>query len=1508
MPLDERGVDVLRMTTSLIDYLADLTDAANRNPVRDITAGTRLAPDLVLWLDEFPPGVALDAEAEQTLLQLPAVRVEPPPTVPEQLVDWVDAADVRSADGPEPKLRPAGNASSSDEDEQEQQIARLQPSFDRWLQRWRAWAAQEPRRRHLRRFYEHLENAAKKIEQLDDEYEFVLATGLVTWQAPDGREIRRHLLTEQIIPALDRTGVISLGRLGGRRRLEDRELFENLEEYRPSRAQAHKTALRESDDPLLTELTASALRDWLALAIDVAWEERASRPIQSSTPTSDLIFSPSPALLLRPRTKTQLSEAYQQIAAELRAPDAEVPVALAQLVVDTERQERETWLDARGATRGNVLGDDPLFPLPANAEQTRVIELLRSETGVVVQGPPGTGKTHTIANLISALLARGQRVLVTSQKDQALRVLREKIPPDLRKLCVLLTGGSRDASAELLKGLDALSAGFALTDERELSSRARVYSAERDILRTESATLNERIRMLRSVELLEHPPVTPGYSSELYRGTLAEIVQETREAFHQHGWIPAVPIGGRDIPPLGPADFAELRRLLASRTPDRTRRAEQVIPDLSLFPSPGDLAGLVHAERNAFDANSESETAVSRQLAALDSDRLGRLESLWQEAWSAFQAAGLDVGDPAAQRAWVWQAARDLLGDKNHGIWGQLWAVRTEPNRLLAALQNLDVGTVVDFRENITPGSLGTARNWLNVAKPLLEYYRGGGKLRRRMPVKAQKGAQPLLDAVRVDGGPPGNEAQLLAAMHRIDAEVSALQLARRWVDLGVPVRATSAVTVLSELADHGAALEAVQRLHEAQQTVIATLAEARIALNVSTPEWLFDAFQAVPAARKRHEYAAAKRQIDLVHAQLTAVAADQSTCLELGTVIAAVSARDPEAYARGLDELRKAQDEQVAEQRCRSLERTLGAIHPNLLRLLERDPDNAEWSNRDLRAAWAWSLADQYVTTQRNADEERRLMAEFDATEDRLKQVTIWLAAIEATRECLRRLTEDQQRALNTYRSHMNKIGAGTGRKTAEFRRAARAAMDKAQGAVPAWVVPLPQLLDNIRPDRDRFDVVIVDEASQVSIEHLYLLWMAPRVIVVGDEKQCTPAASGLGQLDVVFARNDEHLADIAPDIRRVITPKSNLYDVLSARAGKGALVRLREHFRCVPEIITWSSSQFYDDGTGGSALIPLRERKGDSLAPLKVTKVDGATVEGRESRKRNAVEAREIVATLVACLDDPAYTGKSFGVVVLQNVPSHIQLLDHLISESVPVEVRQERGIRVGTAPNFQGDERDVIFLSMVVASTPHVATAEVYRQAYNVAASRAKDQLWLFTSVGLADLRPRDLRTSLLSYMLEPPSVFGCSPTLDEVSESVPTDPFESRFEQRVFREIKKLGYHVVPQYPVGRRTLDLVVAGAGGRIAVECDGHAWHAGIDEQINDARRDRELARMGWRTVRIRESEFTYDPKRELAPLWKALADRGIKPEEHLEDQGAAWTPVALEDEVETLEESSLA
>jgi very-short-patch-repair endonuclease len=161
----------------------------------------------------------------------------------------------------------------------------------------------------------------------------------------------------------------------------------------------------------------------------------------------------------------------------------------------------------------------------------------------------------------------------------------------------------------------------------------------------------------------------------------------------------------------------------------------------------------------------------------------------------------------------------------------------------------------------------------------------------------------------------------------------------------------------------------------------------------------------------------------------------------------------------------------------------------------------------------------------------------------------------------------------------------------------------------------------------------------------------------------------------------------------------------------------------------------------------------------------------------------------------------------------------------------------------------------------------------------------------------LQPDDLRASLLGYMQEPPSIYGASPALDEVSDTSPCTPFESLLEQRVFREIRGRGYHVVPQYQLGSRRLDLVVVGDGARVAVECDGHHYHTSPDQVASDARRDRELNRMKWKVIRIRESEFEFDRARELAPLWAELDARGITPSDGTGQRRTAWSPMPLED-----------
>jgi hypothetical protein len=85
-----------------------------------------------------------------------------------------------------------------------------------------------------------------------------------------------------------------------------------------------------------------------------------------------------------------------------------------------------------------------------------IIEQLERADGVAVQGPPGTGKTHTIANIVCHFLATGRKVLVTSKGEQALEVLKSKIPAEVQPLTVALLAGDREGMRQFQSSIEAI--------------------------------------------------------------------------------------------------------------------------------------------------------------------------------------------------------------------------------------------------------------------------------------------------------------------------------------------------------------------------------------------------------------------------------------------------------------------------------------------------------------------------------------------------------------------------------------------------------------------------------------------------------------------------------------------------------------------------------------------------------------------------------------------------------------------------------------------------------------------------------------------------------------------------------------------------------------------------------------------------------------------------------------------------------------------------------------------
>jgi very-short-patch-repair endonuclease len=506
-------------------------------------------------------------------------------------------------------------------------------------------------------------------------------------------------------------------------------------------------------------------------------------------------------------------------------------------------------------------------------------------------------------------------------------------------------------------------------------------------------------------------------------------------------------------------------------------------------------------------------------------------------------------------------------------------------------------------------------------------------------------------------------------------------------------------------------------------------------------------------------------------------------------------------------------------------------------------------------------------------------------------------LAALKAWQAFFERLDAKTEQNLTAWTKAISRIGKGTGKYAYRHRRTARHYLMACIPKIPAWIMPLHKLWETTDPTPGVFDTVIVDEASQAGIEALALLLLAKRIIVVGDDKQNSPEAVGILEDDIARLARD-HLRQFR--FRDEFRPDTSLYD--HAERVFGNVISLREHFRCVPEIIRFSNELCYTD----APLIPLRQPPPSRLPPLRAKFVSGGACEGGGQRILNRAEAEAIVERIRACCEDEAYEGKTIGVIVLQG-HAQAELIEKKLAEVLEPKVREERKLRCGVPATFQGDQRDVVFLSLVVAPNhPFRALTEFEAQRrFNVAMSRARDQVWLFHSVQLHDLSRDDLRWRLLNFFYSPgqEALGALYAELDRLEREAKQpyrqpgeqpDPYESWFEVDVALELLRRNYRVRPQVEVAGYRIDLVVEGLANRLAIECDGEAWH-GPERFEQDMVRQRQLERAGWTFARIRESEFYADRDGALRRILEACDQLGIRPvgeeEREIHQQEAATT-----------------
>ncbi|MFD7847001.1 AAA domain-containing protein [Nocardia sp. NPDC059764] len=1417
----------------------------------------------VLWVADLPEHPAVtyqEAEPGKPFLMVQKVTIGSAPEPEIELRRWLETGWGKPET--EPALRTT-RAGQSGETLRLDDHPEIRTAFADWLPDWREWAEQARPKLPVRRLYQTMYEMYTRYDGATETLEAVLALGFLAWRHGDVGTVRRHVLTMPVVLGFDSDyGAISVS-IDPAVTGYTAELQEILEPSQMSAAGDLQRAENEARDghidPFDRENVGALVRMFInCINPDAVYAD----DIRPGTAVAHPTATYAPAVILRKRGNRGMVTALRTIARTIRA-TGELPSGIHNLV-DPDFEPAPSPTAGDGAIVRD--GADLFLPLQLNDIQLRILEHVDKHAHTLVQGPPGTGKTHTAAALITHLLAQGKRVLITAHTDRALHEVRAKLPEEIKPLSVAVVGDSRQELEDLKASVNQIS--HAAAEHDPAAGRAAVAATDRAIaeLRERRASIQQKLLSLRERDVSTH-------SVGGYTGTIADIALHWRAQRPRFDWIAElVDTEAQPASPVVGALLTEWRNLLLdNRLADPDVAAPELVGATAL--PPVELFGQWCA--------AEQQAAQRRhRYTQFDGDpAAARISQLSPPERNEVHALLGEISDRVRNlrhrpEPWAATALTDIHGGRLFEWHGRAVAVADllgHADAVIAALGYTTVHVSVD-----DPASL------LDLAENLKSHIEIHGELKVHPDGRPKTGfttarvvklADPLFDSVRIDGRIPTTIEQLTNFLNAQRGERLADQLDMAWpAPVSGPgllrdrvARHRAAHTLLTQLLEYASRLDyAATRLTE---------------LGLPVPDWgdpigIHSAREAFDAVEAREALERSTVPLAELARRLAALRDDPRATDNLHRLAEAALERDAPAYQLAHERLAELSHLRRSLARRNEIDSDLSDL-PALRTAIAADPADPAWVARLERfdEAWRWAAVGQWLAAN-NLGGVNELCRDLDDIEAELRRHAAARAATTAWDLAVGRLTNRARADLQHYAQLVKSLGRGTGQYADRKRAEIQQALGNCRSSVPVWIMPIYRVVEQFSVTADMFDVVVVDEASQAGVEAVFLQYLAPRIVVIGDDKQVSPSAVGVDESELErlagqYLHDDRYLSSWR-------NPKRSLFDDAIMRYPKR--LTLVEHRRCVPEIIEFSNKIAYEPQ--GVRLVPVRRYGSDRLDPVRTVYVpDGHEV----SRGVNPAEADLIVDRIEQCLADSRYDGKSFGVISLLGSAQAKHIAQKLVTRVGPEEM-QRRDLHCGDAADFQGAERDVIFLSLVAAPGPDrrlpAQTQDGAVQRYNVAVSRARDQLWLFHSMTLDRLsNSADMRLQLLEYCLgvEKSSGIDAEPP-QRFPDDYPVEPFESLFEQQVYNGIVDRGYQISPHHTETGYDIDVVVSGGGGQLAVQCDSDHWH-GPDQYRDDLARQRDLERCGWPFHRIRLADFIVDPEACLDELVALLERHGIYP-----------------------------
>jgi very-short-patch-repair endonuclease/arginyl-tRNA--protein-N-Asp/Glu arginylyltransferase len=453
-------------------------------------------------------------------------------------------------------------------------------------------------------------------------------------------------------------------------------------------------------------------------------------------------------------------------------------------------------------------------------------------------------------------------------------------------------------------------------------------------------------------------------------------------------------------------------------------------------------------------------------------------------------------------------------------------------------------------------------------------------------------------------------------------------------------------------------------------------------------------------------------------------------------------------------------------------------------------------------------------------------------------------------------RLDDSSKKILVSFKTSVGLLSRTSDGKSASALKAEQQKMfSSVLNFLPAWAVTSLSVRGRVPFSPAMFDLVVIDEASQCDIASaLPLLYRAKRAVIIGDPLQLRHVASIDGSTDRMLL--DQH--GLMNKLEWSYSAQS-LFDLATTVRSENSTIVLRDHHRSDAEIIGYSNSAFYE----GQLRVATKH---DSLRRPKdmATAVRWIEKQGTGYRPANgSVLCREEGIAVVEEIERLANQGYEGTIGVVTPFAPQAKYISDLVKQKDNLKqflINSE--FHVSTAHGFQGDERDLIIMSLALQpGTPDSAIKFVSSQSnlFNVAITRARAALVVVGDKGTKEIGKVPFIADFITYL----DSLGQNKKINNTdfdADFGPKFPFDRRdnsvsdYEVMFYEALYARGIKTIPQWNEDQYRLDLALFKNGKKLDIEVDGESYHRQwTGENVRrDLLRNQRLIELGWDVQRF--------------------------------------------------------